>query len=161
MSLTASMKSLVEDISASTKDRHNFVRGVVQDVSGIKKDAQALLERFRKEHKDLSIEIKEKAKEVKNFLASGEKTRKEDFASVMEDINNRLTEIHKWQKEVRADAQTIRRDAQTLIKEYSDDLKEARNIWRSLNSRSVPRKEEQEQADTTSKSKKNKKREKR
>lgn len=150
MSLTASMKNLVEDISASTKDRHNFVRGVMQDVSGIKKDAQALLERFRKEHKDLSIEIKEKAKEVKNFLASGEKARKEDFAGVMEDINNCLTEVHKWQKEVRA-------DAQTLIKEYGDDLKEARNVWRSLNRRSVAKKEEYEETDN--KSKKSKKRE--
>lgn len=152
MSLTASMKSLVEDISASTRERHSFIKEVVQDV-------QALLERFKKEHKDLSIEIKEKAKEVKNFLATGEKTRKEDFAEVMEDINNRLSEIHKWQKEVRADAQTIRKDAQTLIKEYSDDLKEARNIWHSLNRHFVSKKEEKEEP-ADSKSKKNKKKEK-
>jgi len=76
MSLATSMKGLVEDIQASTRDRHAFVK----DMS---KDVKELIARFTKE-------LEEMAKDLRHFLANSEKVRKEDFAVVMKDIAGQL-----------------------------------------------------------------------
>jgi len=118
MSLAASMRSLVEDIQASTKDRHTFVGDTIKDV-------KELLTRFDKEQADIVKELKEMAAEVKKFLTHSEKARKEDFAVMMEDIAVRLDEIGKWQKD-------IRKDTRELVKEFADERKKAREYWLSL-----------------------------
>ena len=118
MSVATSMKDLVEDIKASTTERHAFVRDMTKDV-------KELLARFDKEQEDLVMELKKMAEEVKKFLAHSEKARKEDFAEVMKDIAVRLDDIRKWQKDVR-------KDARELIKEYAADQKKAREYWLSL-----------------------------
>lgn len=118
MSLATSMKNLVEDIQVSAQDRRAFVKDTTKDVKEI-------LVRFDKEQEDIVKEIKEMAKNLRNFLANSEKARKEDFAVVMKDIAARLEDISKWQKDVR-------RDAKELIKEYAADQKKAREYWLSL-----------------------------
>ncbi len=117
MSLATSMKSLVEDIRASTKDRHVFV-------GEMKKDTKELIARFAKE-------LKEMAKDLKDFLAHSEKARKEDFAVVMKDIAERLGVISKWQKDVRKWQKDVR-------KEYAADQKKAREYWLSLSAHEKP-----------------------
>lgn len=112
------MKDLVEDISASTKDRHAFVRNMSKDV-------KELLAQFDEEREDMVKELKEMAAEVKKFLTNSEKARKEDFAAMMKDIASRLEDISKWQK-------GVRKGARELIKEYAADQKEARKYWLSL-----------------------------
>lgn len=118
------MKGLVEDIQASAKDRHTFVRATVKDV-------EALLVRFNKEQEDVVKELKEMAAEVKKFLTHSEKARKEDFAVMMKDIAARLEDISKWQKDVR-------KDARELVKEYAADQKKAREYWLSLGGHRKP-----------------------
>ena len=118
MSVATSMKDLVEDIKASTTERHAFVRDMTKDV-------KELLVRFDKEQENLVRELKEMAEEVKKFLAHSEKARKEDFAEVMKDIAVRLDDIRKWQK-------GVRKDARELVKEYAADQKKAREYWLSL-----------------------------
>jgi len=131
MSLATSMKGLVEDIQASTHDRHAFVKGIVKDV-------KELLTQFDKEQEDVAKELKEMAAELKKFLAHGEKTRKEDFAARMKDIASRLEEIGKWQKDVR-------KGARELIKEYADDQKKAREYWLSLGGHRKPEQPKKEE----------------
>ncbi len=133
MSVATSMKDLVEDIRASTTERHTFVRDMTKDV-------KELLSRFDKEQEDLVEELKKIAEEVKKFLSHSEKARKEDFAEVMKDIAVRLDDIRKWQKDVR-------KGARELIKEYAADQKKAREYWLSLSEHSKPgrpKKEEKE-----------------
>lgn len=124
MSLATSMKSLVEDIQASTGVRHAFVKDMTKEVG-------ALLARFDKEQEDIVKELKELAAEVKNFLARSEKSRKEDFAVMMKEIEARLDDISKSQKDVR-------KDARELVKEYAADQKKAREYWLSLSGRRGP-----------------------
>ena len=83
MSVATSMKDLVEDIQASTHERHAFVKDMTKDV-------KELLARFDKEQEDLGGELKKMATEVKGFLANSEKTRKEDFVVIMKDVAGRL-----------------------------------------------------------------------
>lgn len=118
MSLATAMKSLVEDIQASTRERHTFVKDVTKDV-------KELLARFDKEQEDMREELKEMAKDLRHFLANSEKARKEDFAAVMKDIAGRLDDIRKWQKDVR-------KDARDLVKEYAADQEKAKEYWLSL-----------------------------
>lgn len=124
MSLATSMKDLVEDIQASTTERHAFVRDMTKDV-------KELLARFDKEQEDLVKELKKMAEEVKKFLSHSEKARKEDFAEVMKDIAVRLDDIRKWQKDVR-------KNARELVKEYAADQKKAREYWLSLGDHRKP-----------------------
>ncbi len=131
MSVATSMKDLVEDIQASTHERHAFVKDMTKDV-------KELLARFDKEQEDLGGELKKMATEVKGFLANSEKTRKEDFVVIMKDVAGRLEDISKWQKDVR-------KGARELVKEYGADQKKAKEYWLSLNGRKKqgrPKKEE-------------------
>jgi hypothetical protein len=114
MSLASSMKSLVDDITISTKERETFVQALVEDV-------RALIARYQKELGDLRVDLK-------GFLASSEKGRKEDFTALMAEIHKGLKEITKWQADVRA-------DTRTLLKEYADDIKGARANWQSIQHR--------------------------
>lgn len=118
MSLAASMKDLVEDIQASTRERHTFVKDITKDV-------KALLARFDQEQEDIIQELKRAAAEIKRFLTNSEKARKEDFEVVMKDIAERLDDISKWQ-------QGVRKDAQELVKEYAAEQKKAREYWLSM-----------------------------
>ena len=111
MSVATSMKDLVEDIRASSTERHAFVGDMTKEVKG-------LLARFDKEQEDVVKELKEMAAEVKKFLAHGEKARKEDFAEMMKDVVGRVNEI--------------RKDTRELLKEYGADQKKAREYWLSL-----------------------------
>ena len=61
MSLATSMKSLVEDIRASTQDRHVFVKDIVKDV-------KELLAQFDKEQEDIA-NLKEMAAELKKVFS--------------------------------------------------------------------------------------------
>lgn len=133
MSLATSMKSLVEDIQASTRERHAFVKDVTKDV-------EALLARFDKEQEDVRKELKEMAAEVKRFLSHSEKARKEDFAAMMKDIADRLEDISKWQKDVR-------KDARGLVREYTADIKAAREHWLSLSGHKKPSRSRKEEAE--------------
>ncbi len=132
MSLATSMKDLVEDIQASTTERHAFVRDMTKDV-------KELLSRFDKEQQDVRKELKELAAEIKKFLAHSENARKEDFAAMMKDITGRLNEISKCQKDVR-------KDARELVKEYAADHKKAREYWLSLSEHSKPGRPRKEEA---------------
>ena len=117
MSLATSMKDLVEDIQASTAERHIFVKDMTKDV-------KELLSHFDKE-------LEEMAKDLRHFLANSEKVRKEDFVEVMKDIAVRLDDIRKWQKDVR-------KNAKDLIKEYAVENKKAREAWLSLSGHRKP-----------------------
>ena len=140
MSLATSMKNLVEDIRSSIQDRHVFLK----DSRALVRD---LLARFGIERQDLIKELKEMAREVKNFLDNNEKVRKEDFAAVMENVNTRLDEIRQQQKD-------IRQESQELIKEYTADREKAGEYWRSLHTAGSSKKEEVDEVEKKAKKKK-------
>lgn len=132
MSLAGSMKTLVDDISASTRQRHAFITDIEEEVADLRKETQDLIARFKKEHEDLIAEIEAGAKELHISLAANEKERKEDYSQLMKEIGASLSDIRKWQNQVRKDAQELMKDAQELMKEFAGDIKEARVHWRSL-----------------------------
>lgn len=125
MPSATSMKDLVEDIQASTNERHEFVGGIVKDVKGLLARFDREQQDVRKELKELAVEIKGLAEETRKFLAQSAKERREDFGVMMKDIAGRLSEISKRQNDVR-------KDARGLVKEYAADHKKAREAWLSL-----------------------------
>ena len=125
MSIATSMKSLVDGINTSIKERETFVQDLVKDV-------HALKARYQKELDDLRADLKANAKDLHGFLASNEKGRKEDFSALMGEIQKGLQEITKWQADVRGDTHALLKETRTMMEEYSDDIKEARAHWQSV-----------------------------
>ena len=77
--LTDEMKCLTEDIVALYEARMSFVNTLVNDTA-------ETIGSFRTEHAEMS-------KELGEFLAASESTRKDEFHQTMESINARILEI--------------------------------------------------------------------
>ena len=104
MSYANEMKNLVEDIKASMKDRVKFVKDS-------KKDTHDLLSRFNKELKDM-------AKDLKDFLAKSEETRVADFKIVMNECKKAV--------------EAIQKHTTNLLGDYAKERKEAHGYWEVL-----------------------------
>ena len=121
MSYADEMKNLVEDIKSSTKDRLQFVKNS-------KKDARDLLSRFDKE-------LKEMAKDLKDFLAKSEETRMAAFKTCMHDVKKVVQEVKNTTKALLSDCakerkeahgywETLRKKERTLAKEKAEESTE-------------------------------------
>lgn len=99
-------------LDKSEKDRmsdfHKMIKDIQVRVKGIFGDTGELLARFNKELKDM-------AKDLKDFLAKSEQTRMADFKVIMKGIQSRINDI---QKQV-AD----------LLGDYAGERQEAHANW--------------------------------
>lgn len=111
MSVTEGMKSIVEGIKVAGKERHRFVADVRQETKG-------LLTRFDRE-------LKEMAADLRKLLETSEKTRLEDFQTIMREIESRL-------RALRARTAEVQREAQGWIKECHTDQAGARKVWQGF-----------------------------
>ena len=109
---------LKEFLSKSEKDRmtdfHKMMKDIQERVKSIFGDTGELLARFDKE-------LKEMAKDLKDFLAKSEQTRMADFKVMMKDIQSRIEGI---QKHVAG-----------LLGDYAGERKEAHANWGALRKR--------------------------
>ena len=102
-------------LSKSEKDRmadfHKMIKDIQARVKSIFGDTHDLLTRFDKE-------LREMAKDLKDFLAKSEQTRMADFKTTMKDIQSRINDIQKH--------------VSGLLGDYTEERKEAHGHWESL-----------------------------
>jgi len=97
------MKNLVADIKTSHRDRTKYVKDV-------KEGTKDLIARFRGE-------LREMARELKDFLAKSEETRKKDFAAMIANIRARV-------RDIKGDTADLLAQFDKEMKELAADLKE-------------------------------------
>lgn len=113
------LKEMAQDLKAllskSEKDRmadfHKMMKDIQARVKNIFGDTGELLARFDKE-------LKEMAKDLKDFLAKSEQTRMADFKTTMKDIQSRINSIQKHVAD--------------LLGDYREERKEAHASWGAL-----------------------------
>ncbi|MBU3942589.1 hypothetical protein KKA24_01245, partial [Patescibacteria group bacterium] len=103
MAYAQEIKNLVADIKSSHRDRTKYVEGV-------KGDTHELIARFQGE-------LKEMARDLKNFLAESEDTRKKDFDAMIKTIRARVGEI-------KGDTAELLAKFDKEMKELAADLKD-------------------------------------
>ncbi len=139
------LKDMAQDLKnfldKSEKDRmadfHKMMKDIQARVKSIFGDTGELLARFDKE-------LKEMAKDLKDFLGKSEQTRMVDFKSMMKDIQSRITAIQKHVSD--------------LLGDYSEERKEAHGHWGML--RKKERAIAEEKAEETEKEAKKEKKQK-
>ena len=119
-------------LAKSEKDRmadfHKMMKDIQERVKSIFGDTGELLARFDKE-------LKEMAKDLKDFLAKSEQTRMADFKTTMKDIQSRIEGIQKHIAD--------------LLGDYAGERKEARASWGMLSKqkRAMAAEEKNEEAE--------------
>ncbi len=103
MAWAQEMKNLVADIKTSHQDRTQYVKGV-------KEDTYELIARFQGE-------LKEMAKDLKDFLAKSEDARKKDFDAMIKAIRARV-------KDIKGDTADLLVQFDKEMKELAIDLKD-------------------------------------
>ena len=105
-------QGLKEFLDKSEKDRmadfHKMIKDIQERVKSIFGDTAELLGRFDKE-------LKEMAKDLKDFLAKSEQTRMADFKVMIKDIQSRINDIQKHVAD--------------LLGDYAGERKEAAANW--------------------------------
>lgn len=109
MSYADEMKNLVGDIKGSHRERTAYLKDLFRET-------QSLLEADRRE-------LREMARELREFLAKGENARMVDFRAMMKDIQARIAAIGRRAREVRADAQGLLRQFDKEIEDMRKDVK--------------------------------------
>jgi len=114
MAYAQELKNLVAEIKTSHRDRTAYVKD-------IKDTTHELIARFRKE-------LQEMAKDLKDFLAKSEETRKKDFDAFYKAIRARVKDVKadtaKLMTAIRARIKDIKGDTADLLARYDKEMKE-------------------------------------
>lgn len=137
------LKEMAQDLKnfldKSEKDRmadfHKMIKDIQARVKSIFGDTGELLARFDKE-------LKEMAKDLKDFFAKSEQTRMADFKTMMKDIQSRIDSIQKHIVD--------------LLGDYAEERKEAHGHWETLRKkeRAIVEEKAEEEEKATKKAKK-------
>lgn len=164
MTWAQEMKNLVGDIKTSHRDRTTKISQIKGDTQNILKEADEFMKR-------VNAELRDMARDLKEFLAKSEDTRKKDSKAMMDEIQARIREIKQDMKDLLAKSEEtriaefktlmgdikeslsglrrrvgeVRRDAKGTIGRYKAERKEAAGYWGVLSGkRSAPAAEEEE-----------------
>jgi hypothetical protein len=118
MALADSMKNFVNDLKASRRSRHGFVKGNREIAKNIMADNRKFLQ-------DIRAQNKVNAQQTHAFLQSAKETRKENYKESQESIKATLDRVHQ-------STSAIKQGAQGMIKEFRDDAAMAHKYWDSL-----------------------------
>jgi hypothetical protein len=120
MALAESMKNFVNDLKASRRSRHEFVKGNKQIAKSIMADNRKFLQNIRSQNKI-------NAEQTHMFLKSAKATRMENFKETKKSIQATLDRIHQSKE-------AISQGAKEMIKEFRQDTQKAHEYWSSLSS---------------------------
>jgi hypothetical protein len=118
MALAESMKNFVNDLKASRRSRHEFVKGNREITKNVMAENRKFLQNIHAQNKINS-------EQTHAFLKSSKESRMEDLKKTKESIKATLDRIH-------ASRDAITQGAQTMIKEFRDDTQKAHEYWASL-----------------------------
>lgn len=118
MALAESMKNFVNDLKASRRSRHEFVKGNREIAKNIMAENRKFLQNIRAQNKV-------NAEQLHAFLQSSREARMEDFKKTKESIKATLLRIHQSKE-------AITQGAREMIKEFREDTQKAHEYWASL-----------------------------
>jgi CHAD domain-containing protein len=118
MALAQSMKDFVNDVKASRRSRHGFVKGNSEIAKNIMADNRRFLQSIRTQNKV-------NAEQTHAFLKSAKETRMENYKKSQESIKATLTRIHQAKE-------AITQGAHEMVKEFREDAQMAHKYWASL-----------------------------
>jgi CHAD domain-containing protein len=118
MALAQSMKDFVNDVKASRRSRHGFVKGNREIAKNIMADNRRFLQNIRTQNKV-------NAEQTHAFLKSAKETRMENYKKSQESIKATLTRIHQAKE-------AITQGAHEMVKEFREDAQMAHQYWASL-----------------------------
>jgi hypothetical protein len=118
MALAESMKNFVNDLKASRRSRHEFVKGNREIAKNIMADNRKFLQNIQAQNKI-------NAEQTHAFLKSAKEARIEDFKKAKEAVKATLERVHQ-------STSAIKQGAQGMIKEFREDAQMAHKYWSSL-----------------------------
>jgi hypothetical protein len=118
MALADSMKNFVNDVKASRRSRHEFVKGNRQITKNIMEENNKFLQNIHAQNKT-------NADQLHAFLKSSKEDRLESFSQLMENIHGDLARIHEAKE-------AIAQGSRAMMKEFREDAQMAHTYWASL-----------------------------
>jgi hypothetical protein len=118
MALAESMKNFVNDLKASRRSRHQFVKGN-------KENAKNIMAENRKFLQDIHAQNKARGEQTRAFLKSSKETRMQEYKQTMERIRGDISRIHQAKE-------AITQGAREMLKEFRSDNQMAHKYWASL-----------------------------
>jgi hypothetical protein len=118
MALAQSMKNFVNELKASRRSRHEFVRGNRETTKNIMTENRKFLKNIHEQNKI-------NAEQTHAFLKSANETRAENYKKSQESIKATLDIVHQ-------STVAIRRGAHDMLKELQEDNQMAHKYWASL-----------------------------
>lgn len=170
MAWAREIKNLTAEIKTGHRDR------TVQ-IGKIKKDARDILEDADVFMKRVAAELKDAAKELRDFLAKSEELRKRDFDTLYKEIqaqikdikadvkdflakseDKRMADFKATMEDITEAVEGIQKTVKGMLNDYGAERKEAAAYWASLKKRGVATEEAEEESvpKTKGKSKKHK-----
>jgi hypothetical protein len=118
MALAQSMKNFVNDLKASRRSRHEFVKGNKASAKNLMKENRQFLADIREQNKM-------NAQQTHMFLKSAKETRMANFKEAKAAMKISLDTIHQ-------STLAIKQGAHGMINEFREDNKLAHKYWASL-----------------------------
>lgn len=118
MALAVSMKNFVDDLKASRRSRHEFVKGNREIAKNMMAENRKFLGNIRAQNKI-------NAEQTRAFLKSAKEERMQSFKQMMDGIHESIAKIHQAKD-------AIAQEARGMIKEFREDNQMARKYWASL-----------------------------
>jgi hypothetical protein len=118
MALAQSMKNFVNDLKASRRSRHEFVKGNREIAKNIMADNRKFLQ-------NIQAQNKVNAEQTHAFLKSVKETRIENYKKSQESIKETLARVHQAKE-------AITQGAREMMKELKEDNQMAHQYWASL-----------------------------
>ena len=116
MAWAQEMKNLAADIKTSHRDRTARLGEIKRETGNILGAADDYMKR-------VAAELKEMARDLKDFLAKSEDTRKKDFDAMMKGIQDRIEEIKDGMKDFISQSEEKRMaDFNDMMKDIKGDL---------------------------------------
>ena len=159
MAWAQEMKNLAAEIKTGHKDR-------TARIGEIKRETRDILGKADDYMKGVANELKEMARDLKNFLAKSEDTRKKDFDVMMKGIQAKIKEIQgdvkdflaeseekriagfkAMMKDVTGKVNEIKASVKGLLGGYRAERKEAAGYWVRLKGKETAVVEEAEEAE--------------
>ena len=144
------LKNLVAEIKTGHQDR-------TARIGEIKNETRDILGEADDYMKKVATELKDAAKDLKDFLAKSEETRKKDFTAMMGEIRARIKDIKgdvkdflakseekrianfkALMKDITGKVEEIKKSTKDLLGSYKAERKDAARYWASLRGREVP-----------------------
>jgi hypothetical protein len=118
MALAESMKNFVNDVKASRRSRHEFVKGNKENTKNIMAENNKFLQNIHEQNKI-------NAQQTHAFLKSSKENRMQSYKQIMDTIHEDLARIHQAKE-------AITQGANAMIQEFRQDTQMAHTYWASL-----------------------------